>query len=134
MSVLLLLFVLGIALVGVLTVFGTVKGLVSGETDLQHMDLLKVALALLIVLALLLPLAMLAWFAPALIVFRNLPAWEAMKLSFRACMRNLMPFLLYGLVALVLIVVACIPLLLGLLIVMPVLLASVYTSYRDIFP
>jgi hypothetical protein len=45
-------------------------------------------------------MAMLNWFAPALVVLRGASALDAMKASFIACWRNLMPFLLYGLVAL----------------------------------
>lgn len=119
-------------LVGVLTVAGTVKGLVTGG-DLHTIDPVSGLLAVLIVLALILPLLMLVWFAPALIVLDRLPAWEAMKLSLRACLRNVVPFLVYGLVAVAILIVACIPLLLGLLVAVPVLWASVYTSYRDVF-
>lgn len=83
--------------------------------------------------ALFVPITMAVWFAPALIVFDNLPAVEAMQTSFIACWRNLLPFLLYGIVALVLAVVAAIPLGLGMLVLVPVLIASVYVSHQDIF-
>lgn len=87
----------------------------------------------LIGLALTVPIAMATWFAPALVVFDNLPALEAMKASFIACLRNMLPFLLYGIVLLVLGVVAMIPLGLGILVLGPTLIASVYVGYRDIF-
>ena len=45
--------------------------------------------------------AMLNWFAPALVTLRGVPAIQAMKLSFIACLRNWVPFLLYGLVVIV---------------------------------
>ena len=44
-----------------------------------------------------------------------------------------MPFLVYGLVGFVLAVVATIPVLLGWFVLAPVGMASMYTSYRDIF-
>ncbi len=44
-------------------------------------------------------LAMLNWFAPALVVLQGVTAIDAMKRSFVACWRNFLPFLLYGLVA-----------------------------------
>lgn len=119
-------------LVGVLTVAGTVKGVFTGG-DFHHIDPITGLLAVLVVLALTLPLLMLVWFAPALIVVDRMPAWAAMKLSLRACLKNVVPFLLYGVVALVIVLVACIPLLLGLLVAVPVLAASVYTSYVDVF-
>jgi uncharacterized membrane protein len=87
----------------------------------------------LIGLALSVPIAMATWFAPALVVFGKLSALEAMQASFSACLRNMLPFLLYGIVALVLAFVAMIPAGLGLLVLGPTLIASVYTGYRDIF-
>jgi len=44
-----------------------------------------------------------------------------------------LPFLVYGLIGFVLAVVATIPLALGWLIVGPLSIASIYTSYCDIF-
>lgn len=78
-------------------------------------------------------LLMSVWFAPALVVFHSLGALEAMKLSFRGCLRNLGPFLLYGLIAILLMIVAILPFGLGLLIMLPTLAASVYVGYQDIF-
>ena len=46
---------------------------------------------------------------------------------------NVMPFLIYGLIGIVLAVVATIPFALGWLVVGPVTIASIYTSYCDIF-
>jgi hypothetical protein len=37
------------------------------------------------------------WFAPALVAIDGLPAVQAMTLSFRACLMNILPFLVYGL-------------------------------------
>jgi len=87
----------------------------------------------LIGLALSVPIAMATWFAPALVVFDNRPALDAMQASFSACLRNMLPFLLYGIVALVLAALAMIPAGLGMLVLGPVLVASIYTGYRDIF-
>jgi uncharacterized membrane protein len=76
---------------------------------------------------------MAVWFAPALVVFQGKSAVDAMKESFSGCMRNVMPFLIYGVVMLVFSVLASIPLLLGWLVLGPVLAASLYTSYKDIY-
>ena len=86
-----------------------------------------------LVLLLALPLAMAMWFAPALVVFHGMQPVAAMQSSFFACIKNLMPMLIYGLVLMVLAIVATIPFGLGWLILLPVLLASSYTAYRDIF-
>jgi uncharacterized membrane protein len=90
-------------------------------------------LALLIMLALMLPVFMAIWFAPALAVFHQLGALEALKASFAGCLKNVVPFLVYSLIFLGLSIVASIPLGLGWLVLGPVLAASIYTSYRDIY-
>jgi len=90
-------------------------------------------IVLLLVLLLVVPLLMAYWFAPALIVFRGDAPWAAMKTSFRASLRNVPPFLLYGIVGILLAIVASIPLGLGWLIVAPMAAASVYASYVDVF-
>lgn len=87
-----------------------------------------------VVLALLVPLLMAYWFAPALVLFDGLGAVVAMKLSFAACLDNILPFTLYGLAGSVLFMVGSIPFGLGLLAVIPILFAtSIYAAYRDIF-
>lgn len=43
--------------------------------------------------------AMLNWFAPALVALRGVRGIEAMKVSFVACLRNWVPFLVYSLIA-----------------------------------
>jgi hypothetical protein len=91
------------------------------------------ALAVLIWLALILPAVMAVWFAPALIVFRHLGAVQAMKASFVGCLRNFVPFLVYGLVLLIPAVLATLPFALGWLVLGPLVIASIYTSYKDIY-
>jgi hypothetical protein len=93
----------------------------------------SVALGALVTLALSIPLYMALWFAPCLVVFNETLPVQALAQSFRACLKNVVPFLLYGVVLLILFVLAAIPLGLGFVVVIPVLIASVYTSYRDIF-
>lgn len=84
-------------------------------------------------LGLLLPLMMAYWFAPTLVVFHDMQAVDAMKLSFHACLRNIQPFIVYCLISMVLLVLAAIPLGLGLLVMIPTMTASLYVSYKDIF-
>lgn len=90
-------------------------------------------LGLLVTLAIAVPLYMALWFAPALVVFDGMKPVDAMKASFAGCLKNIVPFLLYGIVMLVLCFVAAIPLGLGFLVLGPVAVASMYTGYRDIF-
>ena len=90
-------------------------------------------LAALIFFALLIPLLMAVWFAPALIVFHDVGSVAAMQASFAGCLRNIMPFLLYGIVWFIASIIASIPLMLGWLILGPVTAASIYTAYKDIY-
>jgi uncharacterized membrane protein len=87
----------------------------------------------LIVLLLMIPLIMAVWFAPALATLHDVAPVDALKLSFRGCMRNMLPFLVYGVVGLLLAFAATIPFGLGWLVLLPVLAGSAYASYRDIF-
>lgn len=90
-------------------------------------------LPLLIAMLFLLPVLMAYWFAPVLVGLNNLTATEAMKLSFSACLQNILPFFVYGFIFILLLIVALIPFGLGLLIVVPVMMTSLYASYVDVF-
>lgn len=72
------------------------------------------------------------WFAPALVAIHNLTAIEAMKLSFKGCLKNIVPFFLYWFIGLLLSIVAAIPLFLGFIVLLPVFMITYYTSYRDV--
>lgn len=87
----------------------------------------------LLALALFLPVYMAGWFAPVLVTIHNVSPLAALQMSFVACLKNIIPFLLYGFIYLLLSIVAVIPLGLGLLVLIPVFFATAYTSYRDIF-
>jgi len=107
---------------------------------MMHGDMARIAalgltflLAMLVMLGLSIPVYMAIWFAPALVVLNNLKPVAALQASFFACLKNFIPFLVYGVIGLVLGVIAGIPLMLGFLVLGPVFLASIYTAYRDIF-
>jgi uncharacterized membrane protein len=90
-------------------------------------------LGVLIALALSLVVGMAVWFAPALVVLRDVAPGEAMKASFAACMRNTIPFLVFGALYLVAAIVASIPFGLGWVVLIPVLMLTMYASYKDVF-
>ena len=94
---------------------------------------LRFLLVPLIILALSMPIYMALWFATPLIVLNDFRVGDALKASFSACLGNMLPFLVFGIAFFLLAIVASIPLLLGWLVLGPVLLASIYTGYRDIF-
>ncbi len=140
---------------------GVLMGTMRGGAPGAGISIMSMLIAMLLVAGLSVPLYMATWFAPALIVLHDTPPGAALKASFFACLANWLPFLIYGFVMLVLCLVAAIPLLLGvmiyggawvlmapvfviplflallvllgLLVLVAVFIASVYTSYRDIF-
>jgi uncharacterized membrane protein len=87
----------------------------------------------LVSLALLIPINMAVLFAPALVMLQNQSALRAIAQSFRGCLKNIVPFLIYGAILFALAIVASIPAGLGWLVLLPVVICSVYAAYRDIF-
>ncbi len=105
----------------------------SGAGDPSGASLIFVIIGVLLMLALIIPVLMAYWFAPTLVVMHGLTAFAAMKLSFKGCLKNILPFLWYGIVVTLLYILALIPIGLGLLVLVPTLIASMYTGYRTIF-
>jgi uncharacterized membrane protein len=91
------------------------------------------ALALLILMGLSVPVYMAVWFSTPLVMLNQLDTGAALKSSFAACLKNVMPFLVWGAAMFLLAIAASLPIMLGWLLLGPVLLASVYTGYRDIY-
>jgi len=118
-----------IAIVGAGTIFGMMRGDAAGVAAMGG----SFMLAWLVAMALSIPIYMALWFAPALVVLRGLAPVAAVKESFFGCLKNIVPFLIYGIVMLVLGIVAAIPLGLGWLVLGPVAIASIYVAYRDIY-
>jgi uncharacterized membrane protein len=90
-------------------------------------------LAFLISLALFIPVNMAMWFASALVILQDQSAPRAIAESFRGCLKNIVPFLIYGVILFVLAMLAAIPAGLGWLVLAPVVLCSVYAAYLDIY-
>lgn len=124
-----------LAIVLVVVVLGVAPAMaaVLADASITQINPFPILLALLVGLVLAVPLFMALWFAPALVSVRNYPPMAALRSSLVACWRNSLPLTLYGLLALAILIVAIIPLGLGLLIAGPVLTASVYTAFRDIY-
>ena len=114
-------------------IFGMFTGGINNDPAAIATMGVTILLAVLVMLALSIPLYMAVWFSYPLIVLNDFTVGQALKTSFFACLKNMIPFLLYGIMALLLGIVASIPAGLGWLLLGPVLLASIYTGYRDIF-
>ncbi len=99
----------------------------------------SVTQAALVGTALSLPLLMALWFAPLLTFFHDVRPWPALKSSFLACLRNVLPMSVYGLAILAALVVL-VPFGLrlgfydaGLWMIAPVLVPSIYASFQDLY-
>ncbi|HQR05152.1 MAG: hypothetical protein JSR19_09290 [Proteobacteria bacterium] len=142
---LLMLGLLQLAAVGAILVLAAVVVFATGSgAILSHGALMRegmgmlfalagVLFAGLVVLLLFIPLTMAMWFAAPLVILGGRTPVAAFRQSFDACLVNWLPFLIYGLVVFVLVLIAAIPFGLGFLVLLPVLLTSTYAAYRDIF-
>jgi uncharacterized membrane protein len=117
--------------------FGAVMGMFMGGARQSAGGMMAALsagmLALLVALVLGTLVAMAVWFSPALVVFRNIAPVDALKASFDACLKNIMPFLLYGIAYIIAAIIASIPFGLGWIVLAPVLMLTAYTSYKDVF-
>lgn len=114
----------------------TMLGMMAGDqasAEAMMQDPATIMLPLLVMMLLFIPVLMAYWFAPALVALDGVSALNGMKLSFIGCMKNTLSLLLYSIVLIVLMFIAVLPFGLGLLIMLPVMMASMYTSYRDIY-
>lgn len=82
---------------------------------------------------LLIGVLMMFWFATQLVALNDVPVFKSLSMSFKACLHNPLPLLLYCLAAAGLLILGAIPLLLGMLVVVPWLFSSMYISYKQIF-
>jgi uncharacterized membrane protein len=138
------LIVLGAVLLGLVIVvtlvvgmlgFGAVMGMGSAADSAAGAAAAMSAgfVSLLVLLLFALLIGLMFWYAPALVVFRNVPPVDALKASFSAGLKNIVPFLLYGVIYIVASVIASIPFGLGWIVLMPVLMLTMYVSYKDLF-
>lgn len=140
--------ILGIALVGTTVLMNPDAAAENITTSM----ILSISLLVLVMTALSIPLMMAYWFAVPLIQFHDVTATDALKISFKACMKNIVPFLAYGIAMLAVYVAAMVPLILSIftlgpliilgslasfgilfLVAMPITFATIYTSYQGVF-
>ncbi len=126
------------ATIAVVVVVGLIMGvgiftMMGGDPEAMAAMGVTMLLAMLVMIALMVPVAMAIWFAAPLVVFNNMGAIDALKASFAGCLKNIVPFLLYGVVLFAFAILASLPIGLGWLVLGPVISISVYTAYRDIY-
>jgi uncharacterized membrane protein len=129
----LILFLVGFGLL----LFGSIGDLAAQQGDPEAMAMMffspSFLIGILVASLLFIPVMMAYLFAPALVALEDMSAWEAMKASFMGCLKNILPLFLFSLAAFGLMIVGIIPFGLGMLIVSPMLIASIYAAYRDIY-
>jgi uncharacterized membrane protein len=89
--------------------------------------------AMLVGLVLSILLGMAIWFAPALVALDQVPPVEAMKASFSASLKNLLPVAVFGVLYLIAAMVASLPMMLGWVLLTPMVMLAAYVSWRDVF-
>jgi hypothetical protein len=120
--------------------FSVEQKLPPGNADQIREAVSTATLAVLTGSLLSIPLMMACWFSPLLIYLHDMKPLQAMGVSFKACVQNTMPFLVYGGVFfLALFLMTPISMAtrifdLGMWLLAPVAIPSIYTSYKDIFP
>ena len=133
------LILLGLLLLGVAVVIGglvVVVGLgtvLGSEGTPTQTSMLILALMVAVGLGLFFMLYFTVFYAVLLVVAGNQPLASALGNAFSAFVKNWLPFLVNGIIASVISIIAMIPLFLGVLISGPLLFASMYCSYKDIF-
>ena len=125
-----------VLLMGVLGFGGVMSMMAGGATGSAAGTMAGMGVsffAMLIGFALFMLVTMALWFAPPLVALRGVPPVDAMRLSFAASLKNIVPFLLWGLIYIVASIIASIPLGLGWLVLLPLLMLTLYVSYKDVF-
>lgn len=127
-------YIVGLLLIGVAIVIaaGIVMMMVGSHptgSGILIGALLFLPLALLFVF----PVCMTMYFSPLLIAFNDTGILESFNLSFKACISNIVPWLVYGLLMFGLVIVSIITLGFGFLVTIPIMMISSYVAYKYLF-
>src|SRR5574343_1791100 len=113
--------IFGIAFLAFLLVSGGILGgVVTGRVAGFGIAFGGMMLAGVMVMVLSVPVIMATWFAPALVFLHDMKPIDAMKASFAAGGRNLLPMIIFGIFLMVACFFAMLPLGLGMLLLLPV--------------
>ena len=121
------------SVLGMGAIFGAAAGGAAGSASGLFAALGAGALIFLLMFIAAALFGMALWFAPALVALDGVAPVEAIRLSFAASLKNVVPFLVFGILYLVAAIVATIPAGLGWIVLLPVLMLTVYVSYKDVF-
>jgi uncharacterized membrane protein len=94
-----------------------------------------VALSLVIGFSLMCIVMLAFQYAPMLVFFNDVPPVAAMRASLTGSLRNLLPYTVYNIIMQVIaVILSVVPFNMGLVLLLPLGLTSLYVSYRNIFP
>ncbi|MCL2346167.1 MAG: hypothetical protein FWC58_10000 [Desulfobulbus sp.] len=126
--------VFGLAFIAFLLVSGGFFGnAITGSVAGFRIAIGSVMLAGVLVMALSVPVLMATWFAPALVLFHDMPPVAAMRASFAAGARNWAAMTIFSIFLVIALFFATLPFGLGLLLLLPIFSGAAYASYRDLF-
>ena len=125
--------IFGIAFFVFMLSSGGLLGGVTGKVAGVGITLGGVMLAGLLVVVLSIPVIMATWFAPTLVFLHDMKPIDAMKASFAAGAKNVLPMFIFGTFLVVALFFAMLPIGFGLMLFLPVFSGAVWASYRDIF-
>ncbi len=125
---------------GLLTVMGVALGgmamIASAAADSAASMFVTMAFATagtLVLILISIPFSMAMLYAPILVLFHDMTAIQSLSRSFKACLSNLLPWLLFSIVATVLFMLSALTLFIGAIVIAALCIISVYISYRSIF-
>lgn len=104
-----------------------------GEFDPDTMMTFGMGLSMLLVFLIGAIIMMGLIYATPLIMLDNLSPVESIKASYSAGLKNILPLLVFGIVYILLAIVAAIPFGLGFLVLIPVSILALYCSYKSMF-
>lgn len=94
-----------------------------------------VAFSLIVGFALAFVLMLALQYAPMLVFFSDMPPFAALRASLSGTLRNFMPYTVYSLIMqAIALALGMLPFGIGLIVLLPLGLTSLYVSYRNIFP
>lgn len=104
-----------------------------GSLNVEQLMSPAFLIVLLVIFAIAIPIGMAFLFAPALVALGGVPVMSSLRMSFMGCLKNILPSLIFGIALMILAVIACIPLFLGWLVLIPTSIAAIYATYRAIY-
>lgn len=126
-------FILSIVVAMLIGGTGTISAMLSGNPEMMRGAAAGMAVGVLVALLVQMLAAMALTYAVPLVMFSNVPASRALGSSFRACLRNILPLTVFGVIYLFVAIVATVPHYIGWIVLLPASAGMYYLSYKDLY-